>query len=129
MKTVKTANGVKKIEDWNSHLVPIQLRTILQEHRATLVDKLINGGLAAYIDYKFAMKAAPKLMEQIKDSLMLLKHDGIDSVVYASTFDAVLKNEYTALDNALFYMEIDQVIKATLFQPQLFPETQQTFFQ
>ena len=129
MKTIKTANGVKKIEDWNQHLVPIQLRTILQEHRATLVDKLIHGGLGAYIDYTFCMKAAPKLMEQIKDSLSVLKHDGIDSILYAPMFDAVLKNDFTTLDNALFYTEINQVIKATLFQPQLFPETQQTFFQ
>ena len=75
------------------------------------------------------MKAAPKLMEQIKDSLSLLKHDGIDSMVYTPMFDAVLKNEFTALDNTLFYSEINQVIKATLFQPQLFPETQHTFFQ
>ena len=129
MKTIKTANGIKKIEDWNLHLVPIQLRMILQEHRAALVDKLINGGLGAYIDYKFAMKAAPKLMEQIKEALNVLKHDGIDVMAYASTFDMVMKNEFTALDNALFYLEIDQVIKATLFQPRLFPETQQTFYQ
>ena len=129
MKTIKTANGVKKIEDWNLHLVPLQLRTILQEHRATLIDKLLQGGLSAYIDYTFSMKAAPKLMEQIKDSLNLLKHDGIDSIVYAPMFDAVLKNEFTSLDNTLFYREINQVIKATLFQPQLFPETQHTFFQ
>lgn len=97
MKTIKTANGVKKIEDWNQHLVPIQLRTILQEHRAALVDKLVQGGLGAYIDYTFCMKAAPKLMEQIKDSLSVLKHDGIDSILYAPMFDAVLKNDFTTL--------------------------------
>ena len=129
MKTIRTANGVKKIEDWNANLVPIQLRSILQEHRAVLIDKLIQGGLVAYIDYKFTMKAAPKLLEQIKDTLTLLKHDGIDILVYASIFDAVLKNEFTTLDNTLFYIEIDQTIKATLFQPRLFMETQQTFFQ
>ena len=129
MKTIKTANGIKKIEDWNVHLVPIQLRMILQEHRSALVDKLINGGLGAYIDYKFAIKAAPRLVEQIKDSLNVLKHEGVDVSAHASTFDMVFKNEFTALDNAPFYLEIDRVIKATLFQPRLFPETQQTFFQ
>ncbi len=129
MKTVKTANGFKKIDDKNMDLVSIQLRTILQEHRATLIDKLLQGGLSAYIDYTFNMKAAPSLIEQIKDGLHLLKHSGIDVAVYASTFDAVWKNEFTSLDNTLFGMEINQVIKSILFQPKLFPETQQLFFQ
>ncbi len=128
MKTIKTANGIKKIEDWNAHLVPIQLRSILQEHRSILIDKLIQGGLQAYIDYTFSMKAAPKLMEQIKDALTTLKHDGIDSVTYAPMFDAVLHNDFTMLDNALFYSEINTIIKSTLFQPQLFPETQHVLF-
>lgn len=129
MKTVKTANGVRKIEDWDQHLIPLQLRTILQEHRSTLVNKLIAGGLAAYIDYKFAIKALPKQLEQITEALEVLRHDGIDISIYGVIFEMVLRNEFTNLDNALFYMEIDKTIKAILFQPRLFNETQQAFFQ
>lgn len=128
MKTIKTANGMKKIEDWNANLVPIQLRTILQEHRATLVDKLMNGGLGAYIDYKFATRATSQQHDQIRVALSTLRNDGIDISTYGSIFAAVEKNEFTSLDNALFYAEIDATIKATLFQPRLFPETQ-LFFQ
>jgi len=128
MKTVKTANGIKKIEDWNMNLVPIQLRTILQEHRATLVDKLMSGGLNAYIDYKFATRATVKQHDQIKAALSTLRDDGIDISLYGSIFAAVEKNEFTNLDNALFYAEIESTIKAALFQPRLFPETQ-LFFQ
>ena len=127
MKTVKTANGIKKIEDWNLNLVPIQLRTILQEHRATLVDKLMNGGLIAYMDYKFATRATPQQYDQIKAALSVLRIDGIDISTYGSIFAAVEKNEFTNLDNALFYAEIDATIKAILFQPRLFPETQLFF--
>jgi hypothetical protein len=129
MKTVKTANGFKKIEDSNMDLVSIQLRTILQEHRATLINKLLQGTLDAYIDRTFNMKAAPVLSERINNALHLLKHSGIDVAVYTSIFDAVSKNDFTSLDNTLFYSEIDQVIKSTLFQPQFFPETQRHFFQ
>ena len=128
MKTVKTANGIRKIEDWNMNLVPLQLRTILQEHRATLVDKLMNGGLSAYIDYKFATRATPKQHDQISAALATLRNEGLDISTYGSIFAAVEKNEFTNLDNALFYAEIDAAIKATLFQPRLFPDTQ-LFFQ
>jgi hypothetical protein len=129
MKTVKTANGIKKIEDGHQQLVPIQLRTILQEHRATLIDKLLSGGLDAYIDYKFSMKASPKEMERIKDSLDVLKHDGIDILAYGSIFQAVMSHDFTTLDNSLFYAEIDQAIKVILHEPRLFNGPQQLFFQ
>lgn len=129
MKTVKTANGVKRIEDWNFYLVPIQLRTILQEHRATLIDKLISGGLEAYIDYKFCVKTLPDQAREIREKLEMLRNDGIDMALYGSIFDEVERSEFTNLGNGLFYIEIDKTIKQVLFQPQLFIETQQTFFQ
>jgi hypothetical protein len=128
MKTIKTANGIKKIEDWNHHLVSIQLRTILQEHRATLIEKLISGGLETYIDYKFSMKASSTELERIKEGLDVLKHDGIEITTYGSIFLAVSENDFTTVDNALFYAEIDSRIKATLYEPRLFSGTQPLFF-
>lgn len=129
MKTVKTANGVKKIEDWNLDLVPLQLRYILQDHRATLIDKLLQGGLVAYIDYKFATKTTAKTQEVIKQKLSELKQSGIDVLLYHSIFELVLSNEYTALHNTLFYEEIDLVIKTNLFQNQSVNERTQLYFQ
>ena len=128
MKTVKTANGVRKIEDADTSLVPLQLRSILQEHRSTLVNRMLNNGLEAYIDYKFATKADAKQLEQIKNNLDTLKSSGINSDAYAPIFSKVAEQEFTALDNAIFYNEIDRTIKETLFQPKLFRERNQLYF-
>ena len=129
MKTVKTANGVRKIEDRDTTLVPIQLRSILQEHRSTLVSRLLNGGLEAYIDYKFATKADIKQLVLIKNNLDTLKNSGINSDVYAPIFNKVQDHEFIVLDNVIFYSEIDRTIQETLFQPRLFKERNQLYFQ
>ncbi len=124
---VKTANGFKKIEDWSLDLVPIQLRTILQEHRATLIDKLIGGGLDTYIDYKFKTRISIRKIEELKLSLENLRNSGIDINKYAIVFDMVLNNEFTSLDNSLFYGEIDSNIRSHIFEPHFFPQGKQIF--
>ncbi|MBT1685820.1 hypothetical protein [Dawidia soli] len=129
MKMVKTANGIKKIDDWNPDLIPGQLKPILQQHRATLVNKLIHGGLATYIDYKFSSKATAGQLEKIRNSLDLLKNDGIDPVLYHPMIQAVLNNDFTTLDNALFYREIDATISARLLRQHTFEKGQHFFFQ
>lgn len=128
MKTIKTANGIKKIEDWNLDLVPLQLRYVLQDHRATLIDKLLSGGLATYVDYKFTTKITSKTHDLLKQKLTDLKQSGVDVMLYQSIFDLVLKNEHTALNNTPFYDEIDLVIKTNLFQNQLVNERSQLYF-
>ncbi len=130
MKTIKTANGIKKIEDWSLDLIPVQLRTILQEHRATLINKIITGGIETYIDYKFNTKVSPKRIQNLKLNLENLKNSGIDVARYKPIFDAVTKNEFTNLDNVIFYSEIDLNIKGYVFEPQLFfKEGRQVFLQ
>jgi len=128
MKTIKTVNGIKKIDDWNLDLVPLQLRQVLQDHRATLIDKLLGGGLAAYIDYKFNTKISAKTFDLLKQKLNDLKQSGVDVMLYQSIFDLVLKNEHTVLNNVLFYDEIDLVIKSNLFQNQMVNERSQLHF-
>ncbi len=119
MKTIKTASGIKKIEDGDIHFVSIQLRSLLQEHRAFLIDKM-TGGLESYIDYKFNKKADPKTMDRLKFRLNELKKSGIDLQTYQSIFQAVERHEYTAIGNALFYEEIDSVLKEDLTDTYLF---------
>lgn len=128
MKTIKTANGIKKIAEDNVSMVSIQLRSILQEHRATLISKLITGGLNAYIDYKFSAKVSQKQMQEIKENLNTLRNSQLDIAIYKSVFLAVHDNEFTALDNIIFYSEIDQTINSSLFTPTLYTTAQQRPF-
>src|SRR4051794_13579630 len=99
MKTIKTANGIKKINDDYVSMVSAQLRSILQEHRATLISKLITGGLATYIDYKFSTKVTQKKMQEIKDNLNELRNSALDVSAYRNVFLTVHDNDFTILDN------------------------------
>ena len=128
MKTVKTVNGIKKIEDWDKGIIRVQLRTILQDHRKALIEKLILGGLEVYIDYKLGEKITHKQLQLLKLKLDELSNSGIDIEVYRPVFEAVLANDFTSLDNAIFYGEIDRLINANLFQSELFHEGRQVFF-
>lgn len=128
MKAVKTVNGIKKIEDWDKGIIRVQLRTILQDHRKALVEKLILGGLEVYIDYKLGEKITYKQLQLLKLKLDELSNSGIDIEVYRPVFEAVLANDFTSLDNAIFYGEIDRFINANLFQSELFHEGRQVFF-
>jgi hypothetical protein len=123
MKTIKTANGIKKINDDDVSMVSIQLRSILQEHRATLISKLITGGLATYVDYKFSAKVSQKQMQQLKDSLNELRNAPLDISAYRNVFLTVHDNDFTVLDNVAFYTEIDQVIQNSLLAPKLYDPT------
>ncbi len=130
MKTIKTVNGIKKIDETNIDLVSLQLRTILQDHRATLINKLISGGIETYIDYKFSTKVSSKKVQNLKLNLENLKNSGIDTDRYRAIFDSVIDNDFTILDNAIFYSEIDLNIKGYVFDPQLFfREGRQVFLQ
>src|SRR5690349_12934181 len=102
MKTIKTATGIKKIQDTDVHFVSIQLRSLLQDHRAVLIDKMI-AGLESYLDYKFNKKADLKTLDRLKFRLNELKKSGIDIDTYKPIFQAVDRHEYTNIGNAMFY--------------------------
>jgi hypothetical protein len=129
MRTVKTVNGIKKIEDVNMDLVPLQLREIMQQHRATLIDKLLGSELDHYIEYKFNRKASPVQLKEIKENLHQLKNSGIDLQSYLPVFDNVLNNTNSTLDNRFFYEEIDLTIKSSLSEPKLFNDSLRISFQ
>jgi len=130
MKTIKTVNGIKKIDETNVNLISIQLRTILQDHRATLIDKLISGGIETYVDYKFNIKISPKKIQTLKLNLENLKDAGIDPQRYRSIYEAVAKSDFVSLDNTIFYNEIDFTLKGYVFDPTLFfREGRQVFLQ
>lgn len=128
MKTVKTILGTKKIEDGDEHLVSLQLRSLLQDHRALLIDKMLKG-LENYMDYKFRFKPDLKMMDRIKHRLNELKKSGIDFQTYEPIFQTVAKHEYTSIGNAMFYEEIDGILKEELLQSDLYSDGRRGVFQ
>jgi hypothetical protein len=128
MKTIKTATGVKKIQDSDEQFVSIQLRSLLQDHRALLIDKMMKG-LESYIDYKFQRKPDLKMMDRLKHRLNELKKSGIDMETYKPIFQTVMKHEFTTIGNAMFYEEIDALLKEDLMQSDLFSDGRRGVFQ
>ncbi|RAV98876.1 hypothetical protein [Pseudochryseolinea flava] len=119
MKTVVTAFGEKKIEDWDAALISIQLRQILQEVRAGLIDKLLADSLQKYISTTLSFTADASALLEIKGRLLSLRNAGIDMENYRSVLNAVLEKECTYIDTAFAYAEIDHVIKLSM-QPALY---------
>jgi hypothetical protein len=129
MKTIKTTAGNRHIEEKSADFTSLQLRTILQEHRSTLIDNIFNGGLSRYVDYKFSRDASQLQLTQIKTKLDALKASGINFHYYQSIFDSVNKYDYVHLGNALFFMEIDELIKKCFSQVELFGNERRGVFQ
>lgn len=123
MKRLKTAMGMKRIDD-NS--ISVGLHAILKEHRSVLINKLITG-LSNYIDYKFNTKINAQQLKNIINRLEELKASRIDHSTYATIVEDVEQNDFTYLDNKIFYNEIDWTIKSNLFQTESFAEPNPIF--
>lgn len=119
MKTVKTAQGIKKITEEDDHYVSLQLQAILQDHRSLLIEKMMHN-LLHYVDYKFNTKPDPKQLDRIKFMLTELKNSEINFKTYAPLFETVQRHEHTHIGNALFYEEIDALLKSNLTVSDLF---------
>jgi hypothetical protein len=129
MKTIKTTSGIQHIEDRGPQFNSLQVRTILQAHRENLINNILMGGLSRYIDYKFNRDASQLQYLQIKTKLENLQLSGINMHRYESIFNAVNKYDFVDVGNAMFYIEIDEVIKKCLSQVELFAPERRGVYQ
>jgi hypothetical protein len=109
MKTVKTASGVKKIEECAAPVALLKIREILTDHRNTLINRLILD-IPAYIGYRFNAKPSKEQLQSITEKLYSLKHSPIDPDKYDSLIQTILSNNSTHLSGEIFYKEIDTLI-------------------
>lgn len=120
MKTIRTFLGVRKIEDWNANLIPLQLREILQEQRKSLIERLlIENGLSIYAHGQLGIKLSTEQHAKVRDGLVRLMNAGIDINNYQAVLETVLTNENSYIDSAYFYREIDHCIHVSLQDSQL----------
>jgi hypothetical protein len=120
MKTIKTAAGLLTLKDGDRYFVSLQLRSILQDHRTQLVDNLISSDLNRYIDYKFDRTANPIQLNRIKNRLIELRQSGVNMTRYDSILQSVIKYDFVQLGNASFFHEIDEIIRLSFKQTELF---------
>jgi hypothetical protein len=118
MRTVKTASGIKKIEDCAEPVALMKIREILTDHRNTLINRLILD-LPTYVSYRFNAKLDREQQQVITDKLYAMKHYPIDLDKYDSITQSILTNAITHLNTELFYREIDAVIGSELKHGQM----------
>ena len=118
MKTIKTALGVKRIEERDQHLALLQLRELLDAHRNALITRLL-ADLPTYLDYKFGKRITQKQLEALKDKLSFMKNSSVDMDKYDFLYQHMLANEATYVPSEPFYREIDENIRWYLNDAQL----------
>jgi hypothetical protein len=109
MKTIKTASGIKKIENCPEPVALIKIREILMDHRSTLISRMVVD-LGTYIEYKFKTKINKEQLQSITDKLNTVKHSLIDLDRYSSIIEVILQSETSYVNSEPFYKEIDEVI-------------------
>ena len=116
MKTVKSALlGSKNLIDTNQEVLLVQLREIIKEHRALIINRLV-GELPVYLDFKFQYKPDKDSSLRIKEELMSLKNSGVGLQHYENVVSQLMNRAVVHLTNEPFYQEIDQLL-ASIVQP------------
>ena len=109
MKTIKTASGIKKIENCTESVALLKIREILMDHRSVLISRMI-GDLGTYVEYKFKTKINKEQEQSISDKLNTVRHSLIDLDRYHTIIESILQSEKSYVNSEPFYKEIDEVI-------------------
>jgi hypothetical protein len=109
MKIVKTASGIRKIENCAEPVALLKIREILMDHRSVLISRMIVD-LATYVEYKFKTKINKEQEQSITDKLNTVKHSLIDLDRYNPIIQTILQSEKSYVNSEPFYKEIDEVI-------------------
>ena len=118
MKTIRTAGGIRRIEDSGDHITIFKIREILSEHRKTLISR-ITADPNAYLEYKFQKRLSGKGLAALLDSLVQLANSPVDLDRYDSILNDFHHQQHLVLSNSLFYQEIDEHIYEAMNPSQL----------
>jgi len=110
MKTVKSALlGSKQLIDTNADVLMIQLKEIIKEYRALVINRLISD-VSTYLHYKFEVKANKDLQMKVKEELLSLRDGSVDLKAYDNIVQQLLNRAVVHLTNEPFYKEIDECL-------------------
>jgi hypothetical protein len=119
MKTVKSALlGSKNLIDTNQEVLLIQLREIIKEHRALIINRLV-GELPVYLDFKFQYKPDKDSSLRLKEELISLKNSGVSLQHYENVVSQLMNRAVVHLTNEPFYQEIDHLLASIVQTKQM----------
>lgn len=118
MKTIQSSLiGKRNIVANDPHVQLFQVREVLNQHRDTLINRLLND-LPTYLDYKFKVKAGTYALLPIREKLLSVTRTNVDLDKYRSVVKQVRKKASIRLTNELFFSEIDELIRMQIREPQ-----------
>lgn len=118
MKTIRTAAGVRRIDDSGDHVTVFKLREALYEHRKLLIHR-IQSDPNAYLVYKFNVRLNAQELKPLLNRLNDLATGPLDLGRYESIVREFQHQQTMVLSNVLFYQEIDEHIYEQLNSSQL----------
>jgi hypothetical protein len=118
MKTIRTAGGIRKIDELGDHIAIFKIREILTEHRKTLIGR-ITSDPNAYLEYKFQKRLTGKALALLTASLTEMANSPVDLDRYESVVKEIGERDMIVLNNALFYQDIDERLYELLNPAQL----------
>jgi hypothetical protein len=118
MRTVRIASTVKHIEEADSNVTLFQIRSILSEHRTTLIMRIL-ADLPTYVQFKFNIKLEKDKQGLIRDRLFEVSNSIINLDRYDTIVQEILKNQNFHVPSQQFFNEIDSVIENELYPSQL----------
>lgn len=119
MKMVKSGLlGNRKLIEGNENAILFQLTQIIKEHRALIIERLVND-IPTYLDFKFQMKPNKDQLVEIKDKLLHLQENGVNLTAYQPIIDQLQTQSVIHLTDKYFFQEIDDVLSALLPSRQL----------
>jgi hypothetical protein len=118
MKSVRIASTVKHLDEAESNITLFQIREILNEHRSTLVMRIL-GDLPTYLAFKFNRKIDKEKQQEIRDKLFALSNSIVSLDKYDSIVQEILTNKNYTVPSQPFIHEIDVLLDAELNPSQL----------
>jgi hypothetical protein len=118
MKSVRIASTVKHLDDAASNITLFQIREILNEHRSTLIMRIL-GDLTTYLSFKFNRKIDREKQHEIRDKLFALSNSIVSLDKYDSIVQEIMMNKSYTVPSQPFFHEIDVLLDAELNPSQL----------
>lgn len=114
MKIIKSSFlGARCVRAHDPNIQLFQIRTILNLHRDSLVDRILTD-LPTYIEYKFNYRASREELAGIFDGLLQIKQRDIDMEFYQPVLKALQRKDELKLSNEHFFLELDEFIRTRL---------------
>lgn len=119
MKTIRSGLlGKRQLIEGTQDAILFQLTQVIKEHRALIIERLIND-LPAYLDYRFQTRPNKDQLNELKDKLISLQNNGVNLTAYQSIVNQLETQVEVHLTDKPFFVEIDESVSSLIATKEL----------